>query len=188
MSLKTCIARRALLRSPAKATANGFPVSSEVAYGSADPQRPPAKLPAPPKSASLLDVRALLYREFVFSSGLIPEVDFIASQVESGSLEVSKCDVGVLMHVRIHRKVKCRIGKEEVDSQVCCCLKVVPYLFRLALTDRQLYWRLAISLSFMIASKAAGIIDCRSMISSHRSSLLHSIVAYRILYASYTIS
>ena len=40
-----------------------------------------------------------------------------------------------------------------------CCLQVVPYLFRLALTDRQLYWRLAISLSFMIASKAAGTID-----------------------------
>lgn len=35
-------------------------------------------------------------------------------------------------------------------------IQVVPYLFRLALTDRQLYWRLAISLAFMVTSKAAG--------------------------------
>ena len=45
-------------------------------------------------------------------------------------------------------------------SSQCCHLQVVPYLSRLAVSDKQLYWRLAVSLTFMIVSKAAGEQAC----------------------------
>jgi hypothetical protein len=35
-------------------------------------------------------------------------------------------------------------------------LDVIPYLVKLAVSDRQLWWRLAISISLMLASKASG--------------------------------
>ena len=42
----------------------------------------------------------------------------------------------------------------------CHRSQVVPYLSRLAVSDKQLYWRLAASLTFMIVSKAAGEQAC----------------------------
>ena len=60
-------------------------------------------------------------------------------------------------------------------------MQVVPYLFRLALTDTQLYWRLIISLSFMIVSKGAG------RLSAHLLTLYSRFVkkvAFRDYYAS----
>ena len=113
---------------PLRAAAAGYAAEPQIVPSQLPkPSAPPAKLPTPPESGSLLDVR-LQYR--------------IAHKLEvAGTTRIM-----LLSHA----------GSRILISSQRSCSQVVPYLSRLAVSDKQLYWRLAASLTFMIVSKAAG--------------------------------
>lgn len=62
-------------------------------------------------------------------------------------------------------------------------LDVLPYLVRLAVADRQLWWRLGIAVLLMLASKAAGGMACRNPILSSND-LQRGGVSYRCAVAT----